>query len=132
LEVLGLWGERIPDIMAFSRSDYLFMSGGTEKISDDIMKLYNSPDDVVPCLEAFKAGVLRPIYSMHANLPCARSKEKDLSSMRAVFFILGPDIVEGERADRINLVDVSPTLSHILSIAPPRNCEGRIVREAFK
>ncbi|MFC2159734.1 alkaline phosphatase family protein, partial [Actinomycetota bacterium] len=130
LEVLGLWGERIPDIMAFARSNYMFMGGRTENISKDLMDLYDLDEDVINSEIAFEAGVVRPIYSQHANLPCAT--EEGLTSMRAVFFLTGPDIIENNRGQRVNLVDVAATLSHILKIKPPKNCEGRIIRESFK
>jgi hypothetical protein len=43
----------------------------------------------------------------------------------------GPGIIEGKRGERVNLVDVSATLAHVLDIDPPAQCEGRVVREAF-
>ena len=132
LEVLGLWGDRIPDIMAFPRSDYLFAGGSTENITEKMMDLYTNSNDIVPNVLAFEAGVLRPIYASHGNLPCARSKEKQLSSMRAVFFLNGPDVLNNKQGDRVNLVDVCPTLSHIIEIKPPKQCEGRIITEALK
>lgn len=129
-ENLGLWGERIPDIMAFSRSNYLFMGGKSENVDDNLMALYKDPRDIIPAAEAFKAGVVRPIYSMHSNLPCAR--EEGLTSMRAIFLLVGPDIRKNSRGNRVNLVDVTPTISYISGFNPPDTCEGRIVREAFK
>jgi len=96
------------------------------------MELYKDPSDIVPSMKAFEAGVLRPIFSQHSNLPCARSKEKDLSSMRAIFILSGSEVKKNSRGDRVNLVDVVPTISHIIGINPPRQCEGRIVRECLK
>jgi arylsulfatase A-like enzyme len=43
----------------------------------------------------------------------------------------GKGVVEGKRAARVNLVDVAPTLSHVLGIHPPNDAEGRIVWQAF-
>ena len=54
-----------------------------------------------------------------------------LSTSRGVFALAGPGIARGKRSERVNLVDVSATLPHLMGIQPPAQCEGRVVREAL-
>ena len=52
----------------------------------------------------------------------------DIGEMKAVTIFSGPGVKKGFRRDKaINLVDIAPTISHLLNIPPPRNAEGRVL-----
>ena len=53
------------------------------------------------------------------------------ASNRGIIILNGPGISQNSRLDNINLTDVVPTLSYILGIEPPKQSEGRVIREAF-
>lgn len=60
-----------------------------------------------------------------------------LSNNLAVFLLAGPGLRRGYRwdAERLGyprLVDVVPTLCHLLGIAPPRQCQGAVLWEALE
>jgi hypothetical protein len=79
--------------------------------------------------EAIAYGLVWDLNAVHWGLPEATVS---YASNRPIFMLSGPGVKQGARGDRrVNLVDVSPTLAHILGIAPPAQAEGRIVPEAF-
>lgn len=51
-------------------------------------------------------------------------------SIDGVFFAVGPDIQE-KRLERIQLIDVMPTVLHLLGVDIPEGVEGRVVKEMF-
>ena len=68
-------------------------------------------------------------HGLHQGLPTIRLKE---FSNRAMFVISGAGVVKGKELDApISLKDVTPTICHLLGIAPPRHCEGGVVWEAL-
>jgi len=51
----------------------------------------------------------------------------------AILLMKGPGVQKGLELKRpIELVDVAPTISHLLGIPPPKNSEGRIIHEALQ
>jgi len=66
----------------------------------------------------------------HGNFNTTRGK---YGSMRAVAIFKGPGVKKGERLKRpIFLVDIAPTIAHVMNIPTPKNAEGRILHEVFK
>ena len=66
---------------------------------------------------------------VHQGLPTIRFKE---FSNRATFIISGAGIRGGQELPApIHLKDVTPTIAHLLGIDPPRQCEGRVLREVL-
>ena len=128
-ECMGIWGERLPDVIAFTRPYYLWTSDDSfKKISENKMKLYQSSEEIVPISWLFKSGMMRPLTACHWGLPNAKVKN---GSNRAIIMLSGPGISKNKTSDRINLVDVAPTLAKIIGIEPPLNSEGRVIEEAF-
>ncbi|MFC2159729.1 alkaline phosphatase family protein [Actinomycetota bacterium] len=127
-ECMGMWGERIPDVVAFASPYYLLFTKELKDISEEEMEFYKNGDEINPIKKAFDLNLIRPLTAVHWNLPSAKT---DFASTRAIVILNGPGIVKNKELDRVNLVDIAPTLARILGIEPPANCEGRIIKEAF-
>jgi predicted AlkP superfamily phosphohydrolase/phosphomutase len=125
---LGMWGERLPDVVGFVKPGYLFLLGIHNDVPEEMMRLYRQGDDIVLVERAHEAGIVWPIRAVHWHLPYANA---GFTSNRAIFLLNGPGVTKGKRGERVNLVDVSATLAHVLDIDPPAQCEGRVIREAF-
>ncbi|MEW5979324.1 MAG: alkaline phosphatase family protein [Acidobacteriota bacterium] len=134
LEQLGLWGERIEDILSFPKPYHLALAtskwgiGNLNEVPEKLFALYRDPRDVLPMKEAIEAGYIRDLSAVHWGLPTA---SVGYASNRAIFMLSGPGVEQNKRAARVNLVDVAATISHCLGIRPPDQCEGRIVWQAF-
>ena len=127
-ECMGMWGERIPDVVAFASPYYLLFTKELKDISEEEMEFYKNGDEINPIKKAFDLNLIRPLTAVHWNLPSAKT---DFASTRAIVILNGPGIVKNKELDRVNLVDIAPTLANILGIKPPANCEGKIIKEAF-
>ena len=123
-----MWGERIPDVIAFASPYYLLYTKDLKDISEREMEFYRSGDDINPVNVAFDLNLIRPLTAVHWNLPSAKT---EYGSTRAIFMLNGPGIVKNKTSERIDLVDVALILAKILGIKPPANCEGRVIKEAF-
>lgn len=42
---------------------------------------------------------------------------------------MGPWFRAGKRGGNVAIVDVAPTLAHLLDVRPPSGCEGRVLDE---
>jgi predicted AlkP superfamily phosphohydrolase/phosphomutase len=51
--------------------------------------------------------------------------------MNGIFLASGPDIAKGRTVENPNIVDVAPTLLHLLGLPVPTNMDGRVLTEAF-
>lgn len=126
-EALGMWGDRIPDVLAFAKPYYLFC-GAHLGVPQKLMSLYRDPREVVTKDEAVAAGAQRELTAVHWHLPSA---SVGYASNRAMLILTGPGLARGKRGERVNLVDVSATLAHLMGIHPPAQCEGRLIEEAL-
>jgi arylsulfatase A-like enzyme len=66
-----------------------------------------------------------------------RKKESQFGTQKAIFTIAGPGIKKGyqRQADKVGhmkLLDVTPTLCHLLDIEPPAQSQGRIVYDVLE
>jgi len=124
---LGMHGERIEDLVFFPKARNFHMSD--MNLFRTHRDFYESGRETIPLTEAIKYGLIWNLSAVHWGLPEA---SVGYASNRPVFMLSGPNVKANVRGDRrVNLVDVAPTLAHILGIDPPAQCEGRIVREAF-
>ena len=118
MEGLGIWGDHVEDIFAFERAHYFAAASYKSyqvivDIPEPMMNLYLDNRDVVPWGDAIQAGLIRELTAVHWGLPTSSA---GFASNRATFILSGMGVVEGKRAARVNLVDVAPTISHILGI----------------
>jgi hypothetical protein len=124
---MGMWGERIEDIVMFSKTYNFPMSD--MNLFHTHQDFYQAERTVVRLEEVIKYGLIWDLSAVHWGLPEATV---GYASNRPVFLLSGCGVRRNARGDRrVNLVDVAPTLAHCLGIQPPAQCEGRIVREAL-
>lgn len=113
-EFIGLSGDRSGDIIVAAHPTYALDNRVTVK------------EDLFEDLQVkFKDA------SIHGSqLPSVDLGEHGTTN--AMFIAHGPLIKKGyQREKPIRMIDVAPTVSHILGIAPPRDCEGVVVRDIF-
>jgi hypothetical protein len=65
------------------------------------------------------------------------TEESKFGTQKAIFTIAGPGIKRGyerevDTVGHIKLLDVTPTLCHLLDIEPPAQNQGRIVRDMLE
>jgi len=110
--VVGLWGENVGDVVFAYSPGFTWghsLNGGQ--------------------------GSTRVGGATHG--PKIPTAETDISSNYATFMVVGGDAKRGyrrpvERVGPVQLVDVAPTVSHLLGIDPPRHSQGRILRDFFE
>ncbi|MFC1453366.1 alkaline phosphatase family protein, partial [Verrucomicrobiota bacterium] len=127
LHGMGMWGDRIEDVVCFTKPYYLAFNL-SPTFDPKRVTMARDERDVVRLEDLIAVGLIWDLTAVHWNLPNAAV---DYASNRPVFLLSGPGIAAGARGKRVNLVDVAPTLAHCLGIQPPRQAEGRIVWEAF-
>lgn len=120
---LGLNGERIGDVVYFLKPPYGIFDGNLGKL--DASSITNNE---------YKRPVVdmsRSFFGAHAYyLPTTRFGNYSIS---VPFIISGPGIKKGiQLNDIVNLIDIAPTLSHLLNIPIPKNSEGRVLYEIIE
>ncbi len=124
---MGMHGERVEDIVFFPKDRNFHMSD--MNLFYTHRDFYENGVTSISLDEAIKYGLVWDLTAVHWGLPEATV---GYASNRPIFMLAGPGVKQGARGDRrVNLVDVSPTLAHVLGIDPPAQAEGRIVGEAF-
>jgi len=69
--------------------------------------------------------------------PQIPTAETSVSSNYGVFIMAGPGVKRGyvrptELLGPVYLVDVAPTVAHVLGVEPPRHCQGRVLYDFFE
>jgi predicted AlkP superfamily phosphohydrolase/phosphomutase len=119
----GQYGDRVGDIVYYLRPGYTDYPCGTRELNLDTHS-FADPWMLLMGGGFAEAKVHSGIH--HSHLPYAHC---EVASNQAVFMAMGPGIGAGTQANHINLVDVTPTLCHLLGIRPPLQSEGRIISE---
>mgnify|MGYP000934664233 CR=1 FL=1 len=132
-EHIGMRNERCGDIVVFSKPAYYLPNfNHPNRFNfpniDAALQQMRSPSlpDVGPFTGRDAKGAWwwswRQMGLHQGHLP--NSVFGDFSN-RSVFILSGPGVRQGIKRDRpINLVDVAPTLAHLLGIPAPAQCEG--------
>jgi predicted AlkP superfamily phosphohydrolase/phosphomutase len=109
-ECLGLTGERTGDVIFACNPVYVL---------DNRIRLDGD------LFEDLKGGL--PGGSIHGQqLPSVDLGK--YGTIRSMFIAHGPKIKRGYiREKPINMIDIAPTVAHVLGIPPPRNSEGRVM-----
>jgi predicted AlkP superfamily phosphohydrolase/phosphomutase len=108
----GQWGDKVGDIVTFMAPLY----------ADSDADYASMPTDPVTTPD------VGPTDLGCAHHPYLPSASYGVWSNPAVFFLRGPGVRRGyERPHPITQADVAPTLCHLLGIAPPAQCEGKVV-----
>jgi predicted AlkP superfamily phosphohydrolase/phosphomutase len=126
-EMIGLYGDRVGDIIYGLRAGYVSQLEPTEELEDfKVMKGAVSVTDDW----AERAGPLPANTSIHgATIPSARLGR---GSIRVPLIMHGPGIKKGYKMrGHFRLLDIAPTVSHILDMPAPAQCEGSVILEAL-
>ena len=120
-QLFGYWGNRTGDVL------YLFNHGYWWGDPSVAAAFAAHPETTV---------VDAPPMSAHhgPNLPTDGS---NMTSNLSTFILWGPGIKAGysrdpERRGFVRLMDVVPTLCHLLGIQPPKECEGTVLWDHFE
>ncbi|MFH0963822.1 MAG: alkaline phosphatase family protein [Planctomycetota bacterium] len=116
--VLGQGGERCGDVVFFYEKGY-----DTDYIPPD------------PKVNPATMQIFGPWNRGHGagHSPSFPTTAYAHSSLAAVFFLSGPGVRRGCRANEpIHLKDVAPTLCHLAGMEPPRHSEGLVRREFLR
>lgn len=112
-DILGYWGDDLGDIVVVTDGHYITGRGESQ------------------------TAITKQKGMVTANHRCQLlTFETSLCSHMAMILAIGPDIKPGytrpvNRLGRLHLVDLVPTVCHILGIAPPAQSEGRIAYDLF-
>jgi predicted AlkP superfamily phosphohydrolase/phosphomutase len=120
---LGMNGERIGDVIYFLKPPYGIFDGNLGKLDASVLTKSECEKPVVNKSQSF--------FGAHAYyLPSTRFGDYSVS---VPFIISGPGIKKGKKQININnLVDIAPTLSHLLNIPTPKNSEGRTLYDIME
>ncbi len=120
---LGQNGERVGDIIYFLNPPYQIFDGRLEQLN----AAERTPSQMAKP-EAYNA---RNCFGAHAYyLPTTNFGNFTVS---CPLIMKGPDFKKGiELKNAVNLMDIAPTLSHLLQIPRPKHSQGRIIHEAIE
>ncbi len=120
---LGQDGERVGDVVYFLNPKYTLFDGGLNQLN-----AAEQSTDLIVKPEAYDCTTN---FAAHAYyLPTQKHGDFSIS---VPFMINGPGIKNGvELKTKINLIDVAPTIAHLLEISPPNTSQGRIIHELIK
>jgi len=124
-EMLGLWGERVPDVVQFLKPGYR-ETGFPSKLRVPPEAVGLSPEELIERMSE-RGFSPSPIKGAHLSLPNSRLGE---ASCRAFFVMAGPGVKQGvEWPKSINLVDVAPTIAHLIGAPQPAHADGKILAQ---
>lgn len=113
----GQWGDAVGDVVTFMAPLYADSDADYASLPTDPLR---TPD-------------VGPTDLGCAHHPYLPSAAYGIWSNPAVFFLAGPGVRRGyERPHPITQVDVAPTLCHLIGLAPPAQCEGKIVPDVLE
>jgi predicted AlkP superfamily phosphohydrolase/phosphomutase len=119
-EDLGQNGDRVGDIIYFLNPSYQLFDYRLEKLNPAIQSA-----DLLNLPEAYPAQVNCAAHAYY--LPNAKLGNYTVS-VPLIFY--GPGIEKGSELNKkVNLIDVAPTLAHLLQIPKPAESQGRIIEE---
>ena len=113
-EFIGLSGDRSGDVIVAANPVYALDNRiGLDELFEDL-----------------KIGL--PDGSIHgAQLPALDLKE--YGTIKSMLIAHGPKIKKDYIVEKpINIVNIAPTLSHLLDIPAPKNCEGVVIKEILE
>ncbi|MHB1417911.1 MAG: alkaline phosphatase family protein [Chloroflexota bacterium] len=113
-ELVGLWGDQVGDVV-------VALEGGYQ------MGRKDSPTSVTDNTGHVASGHGRMISTFEGNV----------GTEKAIFVLSGPGIKQGyerpaDKLGHIKLVDVTPTLCHILGIQPPAQSQGAVAYDLLE
>ncbi|MCW3991145.1 MAG: alkaline phosphatase family protein [Candidatus Bathyarchaeota archaeon] len=126
-EMIGLHGDRVGDIVYADSAGYSSLLEPTEDLEE-----FKFARGAISVTDDWgdRAGPIPANTSIHgSNIPSTRL---GLGSIRVPLIMRGPGVKSGYvMRGRFRLIDIAPTVSHILDMPPPAHCEGSIILEAL-
>jgi predicted AlkP superfamily phosphohydrolase/phosphomutase len=120
---LGQNGERVGDIVYFLNPPYQIFDGKTAQLNAAVKsrRMMNKPD----------VSYAKGMFGAHAYyLPTEKFGGFSIS---VPLIINGPGVKQGFKLQKqVNLIDLAPTLAHLLDIPKPANAQGRVLHEIFE
>lgn len=115
--------ETIGDVIYYLRPGYQLYDGILEELDSEFMSF-----------DEFQKGYTwraKRVFGAHVYYqPITRVGE---FTVNGIFIAKGPGIAKGEELrNSIRLIDIVPTISHLLDIPVPKNCEGKLLGEIFE
>ncbi len=113
-EMIGLWGDQVGDVVVVLETGYTL----AKKVGDAVIE--DNKGQV-----ASGHGRIKP------------TSETKYATEKAVFSIVGPGIKKGysrpvEKLGHMRLLDVTPTLCHLLKIQPPAQSQGAVLYDLLE
>lgn len=120
---LGQNGERVGDVVFFLNPPYTLFDGALEQLDPS-----EQPPGILVKPEAYNVEVN---YAAHAYyLPDAKLGNYSVS---VPLIVNGPGIKKGFKlGNPVNLIDIAPTIAHLLQIPEPKNSEGKILNKILE
>lgn len=126
-EMMGLYGDRVGDVVYGMRAGYISQLQPTEDLEgfEFTKGAVSVTDDW-----AERAGPIPANTSIHgATIPSAKL---GLGSIRVPLIMRGPGIKKGyQMKGHFRLIDIAPTVSYILGMPTPAHCEGSVILEVL-
>lgn len=126
-EMIGLYGDRVGDVVYCNSAGFISLLEPTDDLEEfKFVRGAISPTDDW----GDRSGPIPANTSIHgSNMPSSRL---GLGSMMVPLILCGPDIKRGYMMrNRFLLIDIAPTVSHILEMPLPSHCEGSVILEAL-
>jgi predicted AlkP superfamily phosphohydrolase/phosphomutase len=131
-KMLGLYGDRVGDVIYGIAAGYIQRLTPTEDLEEWKFPKGDVPISLPTDDAGFgqRAGPLPPNTSIHGhNIPSSRL---GLGSMLVPLIISGPGIKKNYLMKKqFRLIDIAPTVSHILKMPCPAQCEGSIILDVL-
>lgn len=120
--LLGLWGERVGDVIFLTEPEYSAMLGAPLS-NDGRVIVRMGPEE--EGIDGFHAPDFQSYHG--CALPTAQLGRG--GSEAGMFLIAGPGIKQGiELKTPIRAIDIAPTIAHLLDIPQPAQAEGQILQ----
>ncbi|MEW6263209.1 MAG: alkaline phosphatase family protein [Thermodesulfobacteriota bacterium] len=113
---------RIGDVLFALRPQYManpFVYPAAVRYRDGTRRLIPNPEGFEP------AALHRNFTGVHLSLPA-------IKAMHAALVLAGPGVPALRRDIPMNVVDLAPTLAHLLATPMPRNAEGNVLKEVLE
>ena len=123
-DFIGQWDKRCGDIVIFTEPEYTLVDFGMAErgVVNGVKELLEMGD--------LRIGGNTRQGSHHGHLPTHRISPFSISG---VAIIVGPNVRRGySRQHPVQMVDIAPTLAHLLGWPKPAQAEGGILWDIFK
>lgn len=111
--------DRVGDVLFALRPQYM----ANPFVYPAAVRYRDNTERVIPNPEGYEPAMLhRNFTGVHLSLPAIRE-------MHAAVLLAGEGVPVMRRRDPMNVVDLAPTLAHLLGLPTPRDAEGNVLKE---